>query len=131
MDLGESEDVEQAENSECESESAEENEGQSEGGEGKASGSEGSLEGGVPEQDKDGEDEGGAEEVAGEMMPGAGDEDPGRPGRPGILPRRQGLNDDPAIYCSFPPEYDEVLEADTLCDADELTRLRTLLDQQL
>ena len=89
MDLGESEEGEQSENSEGESENAEENEGESEGGEGKASGSEGSLEGGVPEQDKDGNDEGGAEEVAGEMMPGTGDDDPGRPGRPGILPRRQ------------------------------------------
>jgi cobaltochelatase CobT len=131
MDLGESEEGEQSENSEGESEDAEENEGQSEGGEGKAAGSEGSLEGGVPEQDKDGDDEGGAEEVAGEMMPGTGDEDPGRPGRPGILPRRQGLNDDPAIYRSFTAEFDEVVEADALCDADELTRLRSLLDQQL
>ncbi len=131
MDLGESEEGEQSENSEGESENAEENEGQSEGGEGKASGSEGSLEGGVPEQDKDGEDEGGAEEVAGEMMPGTGDEDPGRPGRPGVLPRRQGLNDDPAIYRAFTTEFDEVVEADALCDADELTRLRSLLDQQL
>jgi cobaltochelatase CobT len=131
MDLGESEEGERSENSEGESESAEENEGQSEGGEGKASGSEGSLEGGVPEQDKDGDDEGGAEEVAGEMMPGTGDEDPGRPGRPGILPRQRGLNDDPAIYRSFTAEFDEVVEADALCDADELTRLRSLLDQQL
>ncbi|HXR85951.1 MAG TPA: cobaltochelatase subunit CobT, partial [Stellaceae bacterium] len=131
MDLGESEEGEQSENSEGDSEDAEENEGQSEGGEGKASGSEGSLEGGVPEQDKDGDDEGGAEEVAGEMMPGTGDEDPGRPGRPGVLPRRQGLNDDPAIYRSFTGEFDEVVEADALCDADELTRLRSLLDQQL
>jgi cobaltochelatase CobT len=131
MDLGESEEGEQSENSEGESENAEENEGESEGGEGKASGSEGSLEGGVPEQDKEGDDEGGAEEVAGEMMPGTGDEDPGRPGRPGILPRRQGLNDDPAVYRSFTAEFDEVVEADALCDADELTRLRSLLDQQL
>jgi cobaltochelatase CobT len=131
MDLGESEEGEQAENSEGESENADENEGQSEGGEGKASGSEGSLEGGVPEQDKEGDDEGGAEEVAGEMMPGTGDEDPGRPGRPGVLPRRQGLNDDPAIYRAFTAEFDEVVEADALCDADELTRLRSLLDQQL
>ena len=131
MDLGESEEGEQSENSEGESENAEENEGESEGGEGKASGSEGSLEGGVPEQDKEGDDEGGAEEVAGEMMPGTGDEDPGRPGRPGILPRRQGLNDDPAVYRSFTAEFDEVVEADVLCDADELTRLRSLLDQQL
>ena len=131
IDLGESEEGEQSENSEGESEDAEENEGQSEGGEGKAAGSEGSLEGGVPEQDKDGDDEGGAEEVAGEMMPGTGDEDPGRPGRPGILPRRQGLNDDPAVYRAFTAEFDEVVEADVLCDADELTRLRSLLDQQL
>ena len=131
LDLGESEEGEQSENAEGESENAEENQGESEGGEGKASGAEGSLEGGVPEQDKDEGDEGGAEEVAGEMMPGAGDEDPGRPGRPGILPRRQGLNDDPAVYRSFTAEFDEVVEADALCDADELTRLRSLLDQQL
>ena len=131
LDLGESDEGQQSENAEGESEDAEENQGESEGGEGKASGAEGSLEGGVPEQDKDEGDEGGAEEVAGEMMPGAGDEDPGRPGRPGILPRRQGLNDDPAIYRSFAVEFDEVVEADALCDADELTRLRSLLDQQL
>ncbi len=126
LDLGELEEGEQSENAEGESENSEENEGESEGGEGKASGAEGSLEGGVPEQDKEDGDEGGAEEVAGEMMPGAGDEDPGRPGRPGILPRRQGLNDDPAIYRAFTAEYDEVVEADALCDADELTRLRQL-----
>jgi cobaltochelatase CobT len=131
LDLGEAEEGQQCENSEGESESAEENEGQSEGGEGQAKGSEGSLEGGVPEQDKEGEDEGGAEEIAGEMMPGTGDEDPGRPGRPGVLPRRQLLNDDPAIYRAFTAEFDEVVEADQLCDADELARLRSLLDQQL
>ncbi len=131
MDLGESQEGEESDNAEGDSENSEENEGESEGGEGKATGSEGSLEGGVPEQDKDGDDEGGAEEVAGEMMPGAGDEDPGRPGRPGILPRRSGANDDPAVYRSFAHEFDEVVEADALCDADELTRLRALLDQQL
>ena len=131
LDLGESEEGQQDENSEGDTENADENEGESEGGEGKATGSEGSLDGGVPEQDKEGEDEGGAEEVAGEMMPGTGDEDPGRPGRPGMLPRRQGLNDDPAVYRGFVTEFDEVVEADALCDADELTRLRALLDQQL
>jgi cobaltochelatase CobT len=131
LDLGESEEGQQSENAEGESENAEENQGENEGGEGKASGAEGSLEGGVPEQDKEDGDEGGAEEVAGEMMPGAGDEDPGRPGRPGVLPRRHGLNDDPAIYRAFTVDYDEVVEADALCDADELTRLRALLDQQL
>ena len=56
------------------------------------------------------------------MMPGTGDEDPGRPGRPGLLPRRR--NDDTAIYRAFTAGFDEVVEADALCDADELTRLR-------
>ncbi len=130
LDLGESEEGEQSENAEGESEDTEEKQGESESGEGKASGEEGAFEGGVPEQDKQDGDEGGAEEMAGEMMPGAGDEDPGRPGRPGVMPRR-GLNDDPAVYRAFTTEHDEVVEADALCDADELTRLRSLLDQQL
>ncbi|HXP13584.1 MAG TPA: cobaltochelatase subunit CobT, partial [Stellaceae bacterium] len=67
----------------------------------------------------------------GEAMPGSGDEDPGRPGRPGLQPRRHGANDDAAHYRAFTTECDEVVEAASLCDADELTRLRGLLDQQL
>ena len=64
-------------------------------------------------------------------MPGAGDEDPGRPGRPGILPRQPRGSDDPSIYRAFTTECDEEVLADALCDSDELTRLRALLDQQL
>jgi cobaltochelatase CobT len=63
-------------------------------------------------------------------MPGAGDDDPGRPGRPGNLPRH-GINDDRALYRPFTTECDETIEAESLCDPDELTRLRGLLDQQL
>src|SRR5271168_2830300 len=45
------------------------------------------------------------------------------------MPR--GRNDDTAVYRAFSVASDEVVEADQLCDADELTRLRSLLDQQL
>ena len=34
-------------------------------------------------------------------------------------------------YEIFTQEFDEIVEAETLCDADELLRLRTYLDQQL
>ena len=65
----------------------------------------------------------------GEMMPGASDDDPGRPGRPGQMPR--GRADENAVYRAFNTQSDEVVEADKLCDSDELGRLRHLLDQQL
>src|SRR5271168_3234555 len=45
------------------------------------------------------------------------------------MPR--GRNDDTAVYRAFSVASDEVVEADQLCDADELSRLRHLLDQQL
>ena len=63
------------------------------------------------------------------MMPGASDDDPGRPGRPGVMPR--GRPDESAIYRAFSSTADEVIDADKLCDSDELGRLRQLLDQQL
>ena len=34
-------------------------------------------------------------------------------------------------YTSFTEKYDEITKAEELCDAEELTRLRRLLDQQL
>jgi cobaltochelatase CobT len=45
------------------------------------------------------------------------------------MPR--GRNDDTAVYRAFSVAADEVIEADQLCDTDELSRLRHLLDQQL
>ena len=50
-------------------------------------------------------------------MPGAGDEDPSRPGRPGVLPRHLRKGDDPSAYRAFTAECDEIVEADELCDA--------------
>jgi len=131
LDLGEAEEEESDENSEDDSDKTEEGESENEDGEGASSGAQGALEGGSPDQEKEDGDASGAEEVEGETMPGAGDDDPGRPGRPGMLPRRSGVNDDPAVYRAFTTECDEIVEAANLCDADELIRLRGLLDQQL
>ena len=128
MDLGDPEDGDESE-SKGEGED-EDGESESEGGEGATAGQKGTLEGGVPEDQKDEGDDSG-EEVQGELMPGAGDDDPTRPGRPGVLPRQTRGADDPSVYRAFTTACDETIEAEELCDADELTRLRTLLDQQL
>jgi len=66
----------------------------------------------------------------GEMMPGSGDDEPGRPGQPPNFDPRRNPRDADA-YRAFSLEFDEAVEAADLCDADELTRLRQMLDQQL
>jgi cobaltochelatase CobT len=131
LDLGEAEDETGDENSQDDSDKVEEGDSESENGEGATSGAQGALEGGAPEQEKDDGDASGGEEAEGEMMPGSGDDDPSRPGRPGVQPRRGGANDDPSVYRAFTTSCDEIVEAAMLCDADELGRLRGLLDQQL
>ena len=104
-------------------------ENQDESGETSSAGAQPSTEG-APADSAEGDAEEDADaEADGEMMPGASDDDPGRPGRPGTLPR--GRPDENAIYRAFNMTADEVIEADKLCDADELGRLRHLLDQQL
>ncbi len=71
------------------------------------------------------EDDEGAEEEDG---PGAeGDERPGGPQQRKDAPATE---DGPA-YRAFTRSHDEEVGADELCDADELTRLRAQLDQQL
>ena len=119
------------EDSESQGEDAETdpNEAQGEGGE-SDSDSPSSLEGELAEAgDAEGSDEQAAE-VDGEMMSGAGDEEPGQPGRPPDFDDRRNAERENA-YRTFCTEFDEVVEADQLCDADELGRLRQLLDQQL
>jgi cobaltochelatase CobT len=64
-------------------------------------------------------------------MPGAGDEDSARPGR-SLNPQGDLRNDrSEPPYKSFTSEFDETVEADKLCDPQELARLRAHLDQQL
>jgi cobaltochelatase CobT len=53
-----------------------------------------------------------------------------RPGGP--QPRRERPNpDSDAVYKAYTRLYDEEVDAEDLCDADELSRLRQQLDQQL
>ena len=54
-----------------------------------------------------------------------------RPSRPPRACCRAAAPTTRRSIASSPPRLDEVVEADTLCDGDELTRLRHLLDQQL
>jgi cobaltochelatase CobT len=127
IDLG---DLDQdSDQDEAESQGEDQDQGESEGeGEGGASGAQGAMEGGVPETE--GEEDQAASEAEGELMPGTGEEDPGRPGRPGYQPRANA-KDDTQSYKPFTAECDEIVDAAALCDPDELTRLRALLDQQL
>jgi len=70
------------------------------------------------EEAQDSEEEGAAAE---------GDEKPGGPQARKEVPQ----TDDTTRYRAFNTNFDEVVEADDLCDPDELTRLRQQLDQQL
>jgi cobaltochelatase CobT len=125
IDLGEAEDSSESD----EQQDGEEGDGENQSeGEGATTGAQPSPDGsptdGAAEDTQDASDAG-----DGEMMPGSSDDDPGRPGRPGTMPR--GRPDDTAIYRAFSTAADEVIEAAELCDSDELSRLRQLLDQQL
>ena len=131
LDLGEADSSSESDDKEGEGDDAADSENQSEQGEGSVAGAQSALESGIPEQQQEDGQPAGVEEIQGELMPGAGDDDPGRPGRPGILPRNANNAADPAAYRAFTTQYDEMVGAEELCDPDELTRLRGLLDQQL
>jgi cobaltochelatase CobT len=124
LDLGELDDESESDEQQGGEEGESENQSEGEGTAGAQDSSEGSPMEGEAEDAQDAADAG-----DGEMMPGSSDDDPGRPGRPGQMPR--GRPDDTAIYRAFSTAFDEVIDAEKLCDADELTRLRHLLDQQL
>jgi cobaltochelatase CobT len=64
-----------------------------------------------------------------EMDMEAGDEQPGRPSKRHEPDFNRGRNE-PA-YRPYTTNFDEVVDAAELCDADELNRLRHMLDQQL
>jgi cobaltochelatase CobT len=125
IDLGEAEEAEPDQTEE----GGEEGEGDNQSeGEGEAAGAQPSAES-SPADSAAADAQDSAEEGDGEMMPGASDDDPGRPGRPGVQPRVN--SDDASLYRAFNTQSDEVVEAEKLCDPDELARLRHLLDQQL
>jgi cobaltochelatase CobT len=85
----------------------------------------------VPSESAEDGEAGATEESSGEMMPGAAeDEDATKPGRPGLL-QRHGLDGEQPSYRPYTTSFDEMVSAEDLCDPDELTRLRHMLDQQL
>ena len=63
------------------------------------------------------------------MQPEEGEDEAGRPWRPPSLDELRNMPD--FNYGAFTTEFDEAVEAEALCDPDELTRLRLMLDQQL
>ena len=65
-----------------------------------------------------------------EMMPGTGDED-GEQSQNQQRPDGSGPGQRQPLYQPFVTEFDEVVQAEDLCDEDELNRLRLHLDQQL
>ncbi|MDE0780528.1 MAG: cobaltochelatase subunit CobT [Alphaproteobacteria bacterium] len=71
------------------------------------------------------------EDGDGDMEPGDGDEDPDAPGQPWRPPEFGHNQGAQFVYGAYTTEFDEEIEAPDLCDADELTRLRQQLDQQL
>ncbi|MFO1128519.1 MAG: cobaltochelatase subunit CobT [Rhodospirillales bacterium] len=72
-----------------------------------------------------------AEEAVGDdQPPGEGGTSPAGPTLKGAVPQPSSTAQVPP-YRAYTQAYDEVVEASSLCDAEELTRLREQLDQQL
>jgi cobaltochelatase CobT len=131
LDLGPEEDSPDQDSDE-QGEGAEQQDSEGEGQGGEEESGEGSqtLEG---QESEDGDGDGSEEQAFdadSEMMGGAEEDEPGRPGRPpDPHDLRNSRNAD--LYRFYTDEFDEIVEAEELCDADELTRLRQMLDQQL
>ncbi len=125
--------IEDADSEESESEDQEQDNqdapSESQGGEQDSGEAQASMEGQEVEVAESEGSEDATAEAEGEMTAGAGEEDPGRPGRP---PEHDLSNIRPGdIYTAFTTDFDEIVGAQELCDPDELTRLRMMLDQQL
>jgi len=103
--------------------------GDSEGDDQSASADAASMEAMEAEAGEDAEGE--MEGADAEMLAEQGEDEPAGPSRQ-PRPDWHGKNrDDKDAYKIFTGEFDEIVEAPDLCDADELTRLRQNLDQQL
>ncbi len=132
LDLGEGEEGEAAEEGESETpetpqdKSEETGEGEDQEGEGAEADRDRSTEReveGSEQEAAEAEEDMGAEEGDEEVESGDGE----RPARPQT--KDAGLREPP--YKVFTAAYDEVVDAEELCDAEELGRLRAYLDQQL
>ncbi|MCC0016679.1 MAG: cobaltochelatase subunit CobT [Rhodobiaceae bacterium] len=126
-ELGEQSDEDEVEGEEGESEdSGAENAENEEGEEGETESAEtGDVDGAEEEAEFDAADAR-LEEVLGEADESDGEDEP-QPYRP-PFPYSNAVFEDYAVYTT---QFDEVLEADELCDTEELDRLRGFLDKQL
>ncbi|MFO1153397.1 MAG: cobaltochelatase subunit CobT [Rhodospirillales bacterium] len=70
------------------------------------------------------------EEALGDDQPGEGGSSPAGPSVRGAVPPSASAGQMPP-YRAYTQAYDEVVDAASLCDAEELARLREQLDQQL
>ncbi len=128
LDLAEAEVEAESEQDEEEGEGGETSSQQDQSGEGEAQAQDTeSMLGAQPEtmqgdaaedETEEGEEEGAAAE---------GDDRPGGPQQRKEVPQ----TDDASTYRAYNRSFDEVVDAEDLCDADELARLRQQLDQQL
>ena len=128
LDLAEAEVETESEQDEEEGEGGETSPQQDQSGEGEAQAQDqDSMLGAQPEsmQGDAAEDE--TEEGEEDGAAADGDDRPGGPTQRREVPQI----DDPSAYKAFTKNFDEVVEADDLCDADELARLRQQLDQHL
>jgi cobaltochelatase CobT len=128
LDLAEAEVETESEQDEEEGEGGETTPQQDQSGEGEAQAQDTeSMLGAQPEtmQGDAAEDE--TEEGEEEGAAADGDDRPGGPTQRREVPQV----DDPSAYRAFNRNFDEIVEAEDLCDADELGRLRQQLDQQL
>ncbi|HTP82184.1 MAG TPA: cobaltochelatase subunit CobT [Alphaproteobacteria bacterium] len=132
LDLGEDEaDATESDANETEGDQQDSGQEQGEGAEGAESTAESLATGESRETEGAEGADASAEEADGDQELGMGEDGPERPGRR-WRPHGPFTNEpnEPA-YRAFTTAFDEIIEADQLCDADELTRLRLHLDQQL
>ena len=128
LDLAEAEVEAEAEDQEDGEEQGENTPQQDQSGEGEAQAQDQeSMLGAQPEamQGEAAEEE--VEETEEEGAAAEGDDRPGGPQQRREVPH----TDDASRYHAFTTQFDEVVEAEALCDPEELARLRQQLDQQL
>ncbi len=131
LDLAEAESEAEPDDNNEEGEDGAEQSGQqdnSQDGEGESESDAESMLGAQPdEMEGEAADDDGAEDAEEDAAAAEGDDRPGGPQQR----RDRNPADSEAGYRAFTRQYDEDVDAEDLCDADELARLRQQLDQQL
>ena len=137
LDLDVPEDEEDSEDDEQEQDDQDQQDSQEQAGD--QDGDSGESDSGETQTSITGQSEDSGDSAAGEPSPedsetqAMGGADSEQPGQPGTQPRHQDRRNarDEAPYQPYTTKFDEVIDAADLCDSDELTRLRRMLDHQL